>query len=147
MMTLCFLDTNILLYSRDLNSPTKRRAATAWIDHLVSREEAVINLQVLNEFSHAALRKFQHLSDEMVRKDVESLRYLGDSSIDIETVVDAWRIRASHGYSWFDCLLLAAAHQLGCTHFLSEDLQHDRTVRAIRILNPFLIAPSELSTG
>lgn len=146
-MTLCFLDTNLLLYSRDLNSPVKRNAAAAWIDHLVSRGEAVINLQVLNEFSHAALRKLSHLTDETVRKDVEALRNLGDSPIDIETVHDAWRIRASHGYSWFDCLLLASAHGLGCTHFLSEDLQHGRSVHAIRIVNPFLIAPSELLTG
>jgi predicted nucleic acid-binding protein len=42
---------------------------------------------------------------------------------------------------------LAAADQLGCTHFLSEDLRHGRAVRAISVINPFLLDPRDFLTG
>jgi predicted nucleic acid-binding protein len=146
-MTLCFVDTNIVLYSRDLNSPAKREVAALWLRELASRGQAVINLQVINEFRHVALRKFRDITDDTIRTDTESLREWGDAPLDNDIVETAWEIRLSHGYAWFDCLLLAAADQLGCTHFLSEDLQHGRSVRAISVINPFLIDPHDFLTG
>jgi predicted nucleic acid-binding protein len=33
---------------------------------------------------------------------------------------------------------------LGCSHFLSEDMQHGQIVDGVTIINPFLALPGEL---
>ena len=38
----------------------------------------------------------------------------------------------------------AAAQQQGCTLLLTEDLQHDRRIDGLRIINPFLVGPELL---
>ncbi|MFO7730079.1 MAG: hypothetical protein R6V86_04880 [Spirochaetia bacterium] len=39
---------------------------------------------------------------------------------------------------WYDSLILASALQSKAKLLYTEDLQHDRVYRGIRILNPFL---------
>ena len=45
---------------------------------------------------------------------------------------------------WWDCLLLASALELGCTHFLSEDLQDGQVIEGLTIVNPFAHTPEEI---
>jgi predicted nucleic acid-binding protein len=56
----------------------------------------------------------------------------------------ARRLVERTGYSWWDCLLLASAIELGCTHFLSEDLQDGRSLQGLTILSPFAHSPREI---
>ena len=44
--------------------------------------------------------------------------------------------------SWWDSLIVSAAIQGGCEKLLSEDLQHGRKVRGVKIVNPFRTADS-----
>ena len=53
MPNACFIDTNILLYTKDPAAPDKRRRALAWLDALASRDLAVISPQVMNESGRA----------------------------------------------------------------------------------------------
>jgi predicted nucleic acid-binding protein len=46
-------------------------------------------------------------------------------------------LREETGYSLFDALIVTAAIETDCRTLLSEDLQHDRLVRGVRIANPF----------
>ena len=57
MTTLFFLDANLLIYTRDYRDPTKQKAAVRWLTRLAESERAVVNLQVINEVRHVALRK------------------------------------------------------------------------------------------
>lgn len=145
MTSTLFLDTNVLIYSRDPSAQKKRERTKIWLNALVETKPPVINLQVINEFCHVALRKLPHLGLATVRADAEGLRIWGDTPIDHQTLTDAWRIREVAGYQWFDCVLLAAARNLGCSHFLSEDLRHGHIVSGITIVNPFVALPGEFN--
>jgi predicted nucleic acid-binding protein len=58
---------------------------------------------------------------------------------DLNVTMQAWRIQDSHGFGWWDCMLLASAWLAGCTLFLCEDMQHRRTIGSLTILNPLLL--------
>lgn len=50
-MARSLVDTNILVYSRDLNEPVKRARAIEVIDQLGANGELVLSAQCLNECS------------------------------------------------------------------------------------------------
>ncbi|MHB8196732.1 MAG: PIN domain-containing protein, partial [Vulcanimicrobiaceae bacterium] len=49
----------------------------------------------------------------------------------------ALEIKATHGFSFWDSAIVAAARALGCRELLSEDMSHGREIEGIVILNPF----------
>jgi predicted nucleic acid-binding protein len=53
----------------------------------------------------------------------------------------AWGIQDATGLSWWDCLLLASASLARCSVFLSEDMQHGRSIGDLTIMSPFKIDP------
>ncbi|MBI3492497.1 MAG: hypothetical protein HY047_12065 [Acidobacteria bacterium] len=70
------MDTNILVYSRDLNEPVKRARAIEVIDQLRASGELVLSAQCLNEFSSTSLRRGTPISE--VRIAVSRWHDLGD---------------------------------------------------------------------
>ena len=56
-MARSLVDTNILVYSRDLNEPVKRVRAIEVIDQLRGSGELVLSAQCINEFSSTSLRR------------------------------------------------------------------------------------------
>jgi predicted nucleic acid-binding protein len=47
------------------------------------------------------------------------------------------QLQAETRYSFYDCLILAAAILSGCDILYSEDLQNGQAVRGVKITNPF----------
>lgn len=142
-MSTFFIDTNVLIYGRDPGAQLKRERSQLWLSSLATTNPPVVNLQVINEFCHVALRKLPFLDPAAIRADAEQLRMWGDTPVSYEDIRSAWRVRETVGYQWFDCLLLGCARNLGCTHFLSEDMQHGQTVEGVTIVNPFAALPGE----
>lgn len=142
-----FIDTNVLIYTRDFREPAKQRIATQWLTALTAKEAATVNLQVLNEVCHVALRKLTHLSTVDIRSWVAELRAFGDLPLEADLIPRAWDVRLACGFSWFDCLLLSAALHMGCTHFLTEDLRPDSKLGGLLIVDPFRTPPSALLSG
>lgn len=132
-----FLDANILIYTRDYRDSAKQRVAAKWLQTLANHELAVVNLQVLNEVRHVALRKLTHLAAEDVKRWTEDLRSLGDAVIDEDVVEEAWAVQANYRLSWFDCLLVGSAERLGCSYFVTEDMGADRRIGSMTLINPF----------
>jgi len=143
MTTTFFVDTNILIYALDEKPLEKGKIALQWLDELARRDAIRINLQVINEFCHVALRKFEARSDSDIKAMASTLEQWGRDPITNEISAAAWVIRQNFRYSWFDSLLLASAHNLKCSFFLSEDLQNGHDVVGLTILNPFLATPSD----
>jgi predicted nucleic acid-binding protein len=133
-----FLDTNLLIYARDRGAVQKRTEIRRWIDELAARDALVVNLQVINEFINVVLKRETAATPDAVKAAARDLLVWGDAPLDRTALEAAWHLRSQTGYSWFDCLLLASAIGLGCSVFLSEDMQHSHDLRAIVILNPFL---------
>ena len=45
-----FVDTNVLLYSRDASEPEKQQLAMAWMKHLWASQTGRLSFQVIQEF-------------------------------------------------------------------------------------------------
>lgn len=141
---LFLVDANVLIYTRDTKAGWKQGIATEWLTELVYREMAIINLQVLNEVCHAALRKLRHLTPDDVREWVGELQAFGSTAIDLDILERAWEIRKAYLLSWFDCLILSSADALGCSHVLTEDMGAPRRVGPLLLINPFVARPVDV---
>jgi predicted nucleic acid-binding protein len=142
-----FVDTNVLLYSHDRKSIEKAGRAQLWLKELARRERATINLQVLNEFIDVLLRRKWFETPEQVFSISAGFAELGNSPLSPREVDEACRLHLRYRYSWWDCLLLASAIELGCTHFLSEDLQDGQRIESLTIVDPFAHSPEQILTS
>ena len=136
-----FVDTNVLIYARDRNETDRRLRAQAWLDRLAAGRNLVTNLQVLNEFARWLLRNERTSSLDSLRREIDLLADYGADPLTLAEVEQAWDIRATLGYQWFDCLLIAAATIAKCRYFLSEDMGHEARYGSLTIINPFRVDP------
>jgi predicted nucleic acid-binding protein len=96
------------------------------------------------------IRKRWFESAQQVYDIIDDFAELGDTPVGWREVGLARTLHVSLGYSWWDCILLASALELGCTHFLSEDLQDGQSIsdgtRGLTIVNPFAHSPELILT-
>lgn len=143
-----FVDANMLLYVHDRREKEKGAIVRGWLEALTDRDWVRLNLQVLNEVTNVMLRKHWFDSPLQVYAIVDELANLGAEALGWDEVEIARLLHATQRYSWWDCLLLASALGLGCTHFLSEDLQDGQRIedsggKALTILSPFAHSPEQ----
>ena len=134
-----FLDINILVYSFDTTAPVKAAKARSLVEISLREGRGVISWQIVQEFSNLALLKFAKPMTAAecglyLRKVLLPLCRVWPSS---SIYQDALDLVAETGYSWYDCIVLAAAIDSGAKRLLTEDLQHGRIVRRLEIVNPF----------
>ncbi len=139
-----FIDTNVLLYTHDRRNPEKANQSKAWLTSLASKGLARVNLQSLNELTHVLLRKKWFDDLNTVYAVVDQFATLGATPVSYKETEAARRIHATTGYSWWDCLLLASALELGCKFFLSEDLRDGQAIEGLTIVNPFAHSPEQV---
>jgi predicted nucleic acid-binding protein len=140
-----FCDSNVFLYSiDDLSDASKRNRCGDWLDRLTASRLATCNLQVVNEVTNVLLKKRRKLPTQQVFDYADTIAPIGDLPLDQTTITAARALHSKFGYSWWDCLLLASALELGCSHFLSEDLQDGHQIGGLTIINPFLHAPETI---
>jgi predicted nucleic acid-binding protein len=131
-----FLDTNILVYSFDPDSPAKQRRAK----ELLAGPDWMVSWQVIQEFSSVALHRFkspllpQDLSDYVSLKLWPRCRILPSEVI----LTKAIAIHARYGFRYYDSLIVASAMAGSARTLYSEDLQHGQTIDSLTIQNPFL---------
>ncbi len=139
-----FIDTNILLYVDSLDEPVKQPQATQLVAQHLRAGTGVVSTQVLNEFSHAALRKFG-LPLDIVRERVRTYSRLDVVPASAEAVLLALELLALQPLSFWDALIVNAARQSGCAQLLTEDLTSGAVIGGVRVVNPF--APEPTSTS
>jgi predicted nucleic acid-binding protein len=143
--SLLFVDTNVLLYAFDDREPAKRDAARGWLAQLWAARKGRLSNQVLHEFYWNARKKFpSQLSAGDARAEVRRYQLWQPWQTDHATVESAWALESRWGLSYWDALMVAAAQQQGCTHLLTEDLQHGQQIDSLRIVNPFQVGPEVL---
>ena len=135
-----FLDTNIFVYSFDNSAPDKKACALSLIRTALDSGSGVISTQVIQEFLNVATRKFavpMTIEDgkTYVRQVLNPLCEVYPDLSLYETCLD---IKAETGFSFYDSLIVTGAVKSGCNILYSEDLQAGRTVRGVKIQNPFL---------
>ncbi|HSM91415.1 MAG TPA: PIN domain-containing protein [Anaeromyxobacteraceae bacterium] len=131
-----FFDTNVLVYTDDRSAPAKQRRALELIAEHRRAASGVVSLQVLQEYFVTVTRKLD-VDAAVARRKVELLSELDVVIPDVGDVVAAIDLHRLHRISFWDALVLRAAKQGGCTVLYSEDLQHQRAVDGVRVVNPF----------
>lgn len=144
-----FVDSTTFLYSIDAVERSKGRLAQSWLNSLTRNRAGMTNLQVLNEVASVITRKAARFGASDPFITIDAFATFGSAALSHESALAARQIFLRHHYSWWDCLLLASALDLGCTHFLSEDLQSghqitDDTGRALTIIDPFAHSPEQI---
>lgn len=137
-----FIDSNVFLYAIEEAPVQKSERAGAWLRHLLGTGNGVANLQVMNEVANVLIKR-GNAPPEKVFSTIDGYMHFGVSVLSLETVAAARLLHFESGYSWWDCLLLASAIELQCRYFLSEDLQDNRQVRGLTIINPFRHSPPQ----
>jgi len=136
----CFVDTNILVYSRDSSDPDKQIQAKQWLTHLWQQESGRISAQIMNEYYVTVTQKLKPgLSKEQARSDLRALAVWQPLEISTQLIESAWEVQDQFTYSWWDSLVIASALFLDCQYLLSEDMQHNQQLGKLTIINPFII--------
>lgn len=132
-----FLDTNVLIYRIDPQSPAKQARANELINTLYPSGQAVLSTQVLQEFYNTAVNKIR------VPRDIAAnltRAHASDRTIQVTPalIMAATQRHAAGNISFWDALIVEAALASGATVLYSEDLQHGQVIDGLTITNPFL---------
>lgn len=140
-----FVDTNVLVYARDLAEPEKQRRAVEWMAALWDRAVGRLSWQVLNEYYVVTTTKLDPpRSAEEVRDDVLSLSAWRPVPVDRPVIERAWEVQDRFGLSWWDSLIVAAALGAACALLLTEDLQDGQDLLGTVVVDPFAHGPDEV---
>jgi predicted nucleic acid-binding protein len=131
-----FFDTNVLVYSDDKAAPAKQRRALDLIAEHRRARTGVVSLQVLQEYFVTVTRKL-HVDPRIARRKVELIAEFDVASPEVADILAAIDLHRLHGVSFWDALILRAAKQAGCSILLSEDMQGNREIDGVQIVNPF----------
>jgi len=127
-----FFDTNVLLYL--LSADTKAEKAETLL-----AAGGVVSVQVLNEFASVASRKSK-MTWPAIRETLATIR-AGCEVIPLTAEIHegGLAIAEKYGFSFYDCLILAAAVEAKCRTVYSEDMQNGQVVQGVTIRNPFAL--------
>lgn len=142
MSGLVFVDTNVLVYRRDLSEPDKQPVAQEWLEMLWRERAGRISVQVLQEYYVTVTAKLQPgLERESAQEDVRALTAWRPIPPDLELLESAWDVETRFGFSFWDALVVGGARRAGCAYLLTEDLQDGQVVEGVTIVNPFRHTP------
>jgi len=140
-----FVDTNVLVYSRDTSKLVKQTRAAEWIFHLWETGTGRLSVQVLAEYYAVVTGKLKPgMETASAREDVEDLFSWRPLPMTPDLIAGAWVFQDLFHLSWWDSLIVSAGKILQCTYLLSEDFQHSQDLQGIRVINPFRMRPAEL---
>ena len=142
-----FLDTNIFVYAFLASEPRKRSKAVELIEACLGSGRGSVSYQVVQEFANVARKKFASslsASDckAFIAAAMQPLNRVSSSTGLVHSALD---LQDELRYSFYDCLMVAAALQSDADTLYTEDLQHWQLVRGtLRIVNPFLDVANEV---
>jgi predicted nucleic acid-binding protein len=131
-----FIDTNVLVYSVDGNSPDKQSVAKSIVAKAIQSPSFLVSAQVLNEFSNVSLLKLK-LTPEETGRFVSVFRMIRSVALECEWTTRALEIKRRYDLQFFDSLLIAAAEANGCDEILTEDLNDGQVYCGVMARNPF----------
>ena len=140
-----FVDTNVLVYTRDASEPEKQKQAMGWMSHLWDIRTGRLSFQVLQEYYVTVTEKLDPgLVPKVARRDVRLLLSWQPIPVDARVLEGAWDLQDRYQLSWWDALIVSAAQAADCNYLLTEDLKEDQKLENVRVINPFHISPETL---
>jgi len=132
-----FLDTNILLYGYDLDSPVKRAVAETLIGQAFKQpQDTAISVQVLQEFHVNFVRSGHPTAEALVLIEDFSSWTVIDNTLSLFGL--GLSLQARWQISLWDAMILAAAQASGARELFTEDLRHGQDYGGVRVVNPVL---------
>ena len=130
-------DTNLFIYMHDARFPEKKRSAGFILTELTRRKGSMVGLQVVGETYTVLTRKLKD-PPQRARALCEALLFNFISfGYDGKNVAEALERSSEGRVSYWGGLLLSAAADAGCTHFISEDMQSGTHFGSLEIIAPF----------
>ena len=140
-----FVDTNVLVYTRDASKLEKQAQAAEWMDYLWSVGNGRLSMQVIAEYYSVVTTKLKPgMELTTAREDIEDLLAWQPLPLTPELILAAWLVQDLFHLSWSDSLIISAAKIQSCAYILSEDFQHAQDFQGLRVINPFKVKPDEL---
>lgn len=130
-----FLDSNLWIYAYDNRDPSKQNITRQLI--LQNADHIVISTQILGEIYHVLTRKKLQPPNQIAAIMQDLMDNFQLIAIDVAQVRKAIALQSTTQYSYWDSLVVATAITAGCLTLYSEDLQHQRRLENLTILNPF----------
>ncbi len=118
------------------------------LEQALASHSGCVSYQVIQEFANVGLRKFAqcfsvHECKQFIDAAMQPLNRVANSP---ELFEAALNLHDETRYSFYDCLVIAAALQAGANVLYTEDLQHKQLIDGrLRIVNPFLAVANEAS--
>lgn len=133
-----FIDTNILVYANDRSEREKQEKAKQILFAGIANEDIAVSTQVLSEFYVTVTKKIKtKLPAGIAKKEILLLKAIEVVEIDFNLIIQAINICNENKLSYWDSLIIAAAHKAKCTVVYSEDLNPGQTFDTVTIVNPF----------
>jgi len=133
------VDTNVLVYYYDHNSPEKQERADLVLNCLRETGLGCLSTQNLAEFVNAARRKLDPPLTAAEAFEQVSLFASSWPVFDLtpQIVLEAARGVRDHGLAYYDAQIWAAARLNQIPIIFSEDFQDGRILEGVRFANPF----------
>jgi predicted nucleic acid-binding protein len=131
-----FIDTNVLVYTDDLDSPEKQRRALDLYAECRRNRSGVLSTQVLQEYFATVTRKLG-VAAEVARRKTEIFGRLDVVMPAVSDILGAIDLHRLHGLAFWDALVVRAALVSGCSRLYSEDLQAGQRFEGLEVVNPF----------
>lgn len=143
-----FVDTNILMYAHDTTAGEKHHRAKALVEQLWENRSGVVSTQVLQELAVNLRRKAKKPLDASAAREIVS-DYLAWQVVvnGGDSILEALDFEARYQVSFWDALILQAAHASGATTLYSEDLSDGQRYGGVRVMNPFIASGSSPEKG
>jgi predicted nucleic acid-binding protein len=132
-----FVDTNILMYAHDTAAGEKHRRAKALVEELWETRAGVVSTQVLQELAVNLRRMAKKPLDAKATREVVS-DYLAWQVVvnSGESILEALELETRYRVSFWDALVIQAAHVAGAEILYSEDLSDGQRYGTVRVKNP-----------
>jgi len=132
-----FLDTNLFIYLYSESEAEKRNI----VYRIFDVNYCITSFQALNEASNVWFKKYGWAGAK-IHKHLDNIELLCDEILMIgrSTIDIALSLKDDYGYSYYDCLMLAAALESNCNIIMTEDMNNGQTINEhLKINNPFKI--------
>jgi predicted nucleic acid-binding protein len=135
------VDTNVYVYSLDVDEAAKQAKALELFDQLMlRRDDTVLLWRVASEFLNQ-LRRWES-NRKLTGNEVEAAFQRSCSMFRMQLPTEAvfqtsFQLRSRFSLSHWDSMLLAACKEAGVTTLYSEDMDAGTNYDGLSIVNPF----------
>ena len=128
------IDTNVLVYLRDLRASRKYQKAMAILDLA-----PVICSQVAVEYMNVIRRLFKLTKQECMAVCLCDTENCDFYAVNYQTLKYANDLMLRYDFQLFDSIIVASSLEADCDILYSEDFQHNQIIEnKLKIINPFI---------